>query len=423
MQQNHLKLKEIIWEITGQCKNGCSYCGSKEVNKIPTPSHEEIMYIANGIANFPPEQIDISGGDPLLVPYETHKEIVKILKAKGVMCKILVNPKSLSSTLKSEFNSLDRKIKTLSLYHWIGISINTIQELELFNQIYNSANEYTIFNKFTIITNFNVVNLYDYQKFEDLARKHKTPWMVQFTIYPEKDNPLAIYNHENIVEKLRNKIQNSIKKGINVIVSDNATPFACGAGKNAVGILYNGSIVPCLSMRSWHKNIKEEIQGDMMDSFNCLKHVWESGFKKYRFDCFECCKDTCNNKILFDGVLKFNKEELPDLEDIEEKLKERLKNIPKFPPNMGPQVVMYAVSPGNPGGGTYVYAVFPGNENINVYAYAVFTDNDSSTTFLRPEDLQNITPVYSVVTNINIPTITSEDVSNDDENTKKKKDK
>jgi MoaA/NifB/PqqE/SkfB family radical SAM enzyme len=29
-----LKLKEVIWEITSECKNNCKYCGSKHISSL-----------------------------------------------------------------------------------------------------------------------------------------------------------------------------------------------------------------------------------------------------------------------------------------------------------------------------------------------------------------------------------------------------
>jgi MoaA/NifB/PqqE/SkfB family radical SAM enzyme len=62
MQNQHLKLKELIWEITGECKNNCSYCGSKKTND-KTVSDGVVLQIANKIAKYPPNEINISGGD------------------------------------------------------------------------------------------------------------------------------------------------------------------------------------------------------------------------------------------------------------------------------------------------------------------------------------------------------------------------
>ena len=89
MQNNYLKLKEIIWEITGQCKNGCSYCGSKKVTNQPNPSEKTLKHIIDEIVKYPPEQIDISGGDPLLISFSIHEYLTNELKAKSVSVKML----------------------------------------------------------------------------------------------------------------------------------------------------------------------------------------------------------------------------------------------------------------------------------------------------------------------------------------------
>jgi molybdenum cofactor biosynthesis enzyme MoaA len=59
-----LELQEIVWEITGECKNGCSYCGSKDAWNCITDV-DKICKIADEIAKYPPKEINMSGGDPL----------------------------------------------------------------------------------------------------------------------------------------------------------------------------------------------------------------------------------------------------------------------------------------------------------------------------------------------------------------------
>jgi len=67
--------------------------------------------IVDEIVKYPPEEINISGGDPLLVFYDTrdilsvlkyrvfsfrfHKYVVEALKKTKVACKIIVNPDSI----------------------------------------------------------------------------------------------------------------------------------------------------------------------------------------------------------------------------------------------------------------------------------------------------------------------------------------
>ena len=103
MQQPLIKLKEIIWEITGECKNGCRYCGSKNVWNIKT-DEDKILSIAREICEFPPEVIDISGGDPLLVSHEAHNNITTLFRNKNIKPHILFNPKSLIKEKRKTLN-------------------------------------------------------------------------------------------------------------------------------------------------------------------------------------------------------------------------------------------------------------------------------------------------------------------------------
>jgi hypothetical protein len=145
-------------------------------------------------------------------------------------------------------------------------------------------------------------------------------------------------------------------------------------------------VVPCLSMRSWLVgNIADEVQGNLM-SGDSLKYIWENKFKKYRFGCFECCKDSCKNKLLIEGdvkVITIKKEtDIIGIEEVKKKIDEIHKENPDFPYKN--QIVMYAVSPG---GNTYVYAVAPPQDCV-MTLYGVGTDRDFNV---------GTTPVYSTI--------------------------
>ena len=207
MQQPPIKLREIIWEITGECHNNCSYCGSKGVSE-KTLTHQEIIDIAQSIADFPPQEINISGGDPLILPIEVHAEVLKILRKSNIVCKIIVNPRSIGGQSSAA-------IDIIEMYDWVGISINNQKELELFRTI---AEAHDL--KCTIITNFNVQNLYQFDEIEAFAKTYDKMWTIQFTVYPDKDNPLALYNPDNSTafEILREKVEASSAK---IVLSDN----------------------------------------------------------------------------------------------------------------------------------------------------------------------------------------------------------
>ena len=383
MQQGKLKLKEIIWEVTSKCNNNCSYCGSKEVNQGEI-DNEKIMEIAKEIAKFPPEQIDISGGDPLLLSFDTHKEIVKILKEKNIIVKILFNPKSLKK--QTLFHNI------LNLYDWIGLSINDLndlkiieEELYLFKGLLDEKIDWR--NKYTVITNFNLTNIFLYEKIGEFVKNNNLNWMIQYTVYKDRENQLAIYNNDEALEQLKKKVIKSIKEGIKVIISDNANTSPCGAGTSSIGILDDGTIVPCLSMRAWasveeYQKLEEE-RYNILD--RSLKDIWETEFEQQRFGCFECCKDACKNKILFDCIItEYKPESKPNI--IEEDIWKIVEDKKEEWERTG-RTIIYGVIPGS--SPVMMYGVFP-KDNI-VQMYAVFFEGDLSTNGISTSISTNIT--------------------------------
>lgn len=377
MQKRPLELNEIIWEITGRCRNGCKYCGSKEVwNNIV--DNEKILQIVDAICKYPPKQIDISGGDPFQVDLNIHRQVIQKLKDKNVYCKILINP-------KSGIIDMDLSKNILSLYDWTGLSINTNEEINLAISFLNDIMPY--YKNFTIITNFNISNIFKYNDIEEIVRKYNLLWTIQYTVYKDKDNDLAIYNNDSALKELENKINASIKSGTKILLSDNTNNGPCGAGISSIGLTFDGDVMPCLSMRSWELPRNQILyQGNILEVG--LEQIWGTAFRQYRFNEFECCKDACKNKCLniknIVYVANTKQEDIIEtgktLSDI---LEEWSKNNPTKPQDT--IVVMYAVSPGNvqyygvtPNpfpGGTVAYAVYPPfNEGTPVYATRTYND-------------------------------------------------
>jgi MoaA/NifB/PqqE/SkfB family radical SAM enzyme len=290
MQNKLITLDEIIWEITGACLNKCKYCGSSANWNDPI-SEIEIIEICDAIAKFPPKSINISGGDPTLISYYTHKIITNTLKTSQP--KIIINPKSYLR-LKSEKLSL-REI--LDLYYWTGISINSQDELDAFLKYWNSfEHSYNEKCPITIISNFNLINLFLFDKIQKLVKDLNVIWQIQLTMYHNKTNELALYNPNNneAWNHFEKKITSAFKEKVKIILADNINSGKCTAGSQSLGILSNGNVIPCLSMRSWHSNINTVYQGNLFK--DSLKNIWIENFKNYRFENFECCKDHCNNK-------------------------------------------------------------------------------------------------------------------------------
>ena len=298
MQEPCLKLKEIIWEITSECNNNCNYCGSTSQCSTKT-DYEKIKLIACEISKYKPEEINISGGDPLLVPFEIHEFVKNILP--DVKRKIIINPKSIAKNKENE-PLRNAMFQTLFLYDAIGISVNDQEEFKILQDMYTSF-RYALNLTPTIITNFNLSNVFLFDQINEFCNTNNNIWQIQFTTYQEGDNTLALYSDNNDLacKFLFESIDSALKHGSKIVLADNMNDGKCTAGKYSLGILSSGSVVPCLSMRSW-TNPSDFTQGNILEqqaSFGeapNLAVIWQSKFQDHRFGKFKCCKDACNNK-------------------------------------------------------------------------------------------------------------------------------
>jgi len=290
MQKPKLHLEEIIWEITGECKNGCEYCGSKGVrNQLTDPARA--IEIAKSIcaAEYEGLSVTISGGDPLLIPTGTHRIITEMFKDRIIIPKIIVNPKSLKES----------DLETLSYYKTIGLSINDEKEISIIHSMpyYNGLCKLPI----TVITNFDNFNVALFDDIKDIVLDLKNAaWQIQYTMYQDPDAKEALYSDSMASGRNRKLLESKLSEiQDKVLLADNMNPGECSAGSRSLGILYDGTVIPCLSFRSWMNEdmINRTTQGNLLDNEE-LDAIWEENFQGYRFQCFECCKDICNNRVI-----------------------------------------------------------------------------------------------------------------------------
>lgn len=278
MQQPHTALKEIIWEITDRCSNGCTYCGSKHLLNKTKIEREQLLDIAEKIAEAAPDEINISGGDPLEIGLTNTRLVYEILKDAGSTVKVIVNPLS--------FSRLMDAVDTVFIYDWIGMSVNTEEELEAATVFMKSFWPKNI----TVISNFNTTNVFSYKKIEAFAKEYNLTWQVQYTM----DENIAIYKNETAKEYFFGLIKESFEKGVQLALADNLNAGGCSAGKFSLGIQANGDVISCLSMQAWDED--PWIHGTLPEC--SLEEIWMDGFKKERYCSFKCCKDVCGSPYL-----------------------------------------------------------------------------------------------------------------------------
>lgn len=347
-----LKLKEIIWEITNVCDrfgtpNQCEFCGStsilKKYDSTPKPilnEHIHILKIAEEICEYPPEEINLSGGEPSTLGNDFLLTVTQILKQK-MKVKIITN----GSLFKL-------KDKTINQFDAIGLSINTQSDINLLMDNIETIKKFS--KKITAITNFGNHNIFNYTDLKQFLQLIGiTTWQLQLTMGNKYQlNSTGITYIRDLINK---------EKEINVIPADNLREYyECTAGQYSCGITADGNIIGCLSERSYKKDLKFE--GSLLKE--SLKEIWENNFKDMRFrNCFKCCR--CF--IDYPKVVEKEDENTHSLTKAWEIIK-KVKTTP-IPNN----IMLYGVIPSR----TIMYGVSPTEESPIVIMYGIYSSEDS----------------------------------------------
>ncbi len=335
-----LKLKEMLWEITLQCNKNCFYCGSngqlEPVTKCWERKHsEELECIAHAIAEYPPETITLTGGEPGVVP--CLESIVDILRDAGISVRVVTNGTVFHCAEPTFLQKFDQ----------IGLSINTIEDIE-------TLTNNTLINKhrdnITIITNFGTHNIWDFDKIQHFATDFSL-WQVQLT----EGNKYQLTSEG--IKHLYDKLSNA---DASTVMADNLQKcHTCMAGIQSCSVLVNGDVIGCLSERTWNKEITAE--GNLINE--SLENIWETKFRYHRFNDKQCCRDFIDYP-----------EEAVDFSDLLiQPFDENTQlvygvSIPRDDdtgkaPWSGPQIVMYGVSSPLSSPRVYGVARISGNSN------------------------------------------------------------
>lgn len=280
-----------VWEVTMGCNMRCGHCGSSCADPLPDElTTEEALDLCDQIAELGLKWITISGGEPL-----TRKDVpmlVERLSSSGVAVNIITNGWLLSEETAQELKesgistvaiSIDGtpeihdKIRREGAFDHARRAFQTMKELG----IYTGA--------VTTITKQNIDILHDLK--EELIGMGVKSWQVQlglpmgnlqerpdWVLEPEqiqdiidfayktaKEGRIAIYLADCIGYYTKKEIEiKKIAYRTNMI----APWDGCNAGTRGFGILQNGDILGCTSIRS-----KEFIEGNIKE--RPLREIWE----------------------------------------------------------------------------------------------------------------------------------------------------
>lgn len=280
-----------VWEVTMGCNMRCGHCGSSCEAPLPDElTTKEALNLCDQIADLKLKWVTLSGGEPL-----TRKDIamlVKRLTSQGVAVNIITNGWLLDENMAKALK--DSGIST------VAVSIDGARE------IHNSIRKEGAFEHaekafaalrslkintgaVTTITNQNIQILSELK--EELIRIGVSTWQVQlglpmgilkdkpdWLLAPEKVKDIIDFCYDTAREgRIKiypadcigyyTKKELAIKK---ISYQTNMVSIwdGCNAGVRGFGILHNGEILGCTSIRD-----KGYIEGSIRE--RSLREIWE----------------------------------------------------------------------------------------------------------------------------------------------------
>lgn len=281
-----------VWEVTMGCNMRCGHCGSSCAEALPDELNtEEALNLCNQIADLGLKWVTLSGGEPLTREKDIMK-IIKQLNERGVLVNIITNGWKLNekvivnlkeSGVATVAISIDGTEETHDQIRRSGAFAKARRAFELLKLLGIRA------GAVTTITKQNIEQLADLK--EELIAMDVDTWQVQlglpmgnlkeqtdWVLEPEQVNDVIDFCYETAVEG-RIRIfpadcigyytkKEHIIKAISYQSNEVTTWDGCNAGTRGFGILQNGDILGCTSIRS-----KEYIEGNIRE--RSLREIWE----------------------------------------------------------------------------------------------------------------------------------------------------
>lgn len=280
-----------VWEVTMGCNMRCGHCGSSCAGALPGQlSTEEALDLCDQIAELGLMWITLSGGEPLT--RADTPELVKRLSQNGVLVNMITNGWLLDKKMAQRLK--ENGIST------VAISIDGVPEIhdkirmkgafEHARQAFAAMTELGIqTGAVTTITKQNIDILPDLK--EELIRMGVKTWQVQIGLPMGnlKKRPDWLLEPRQ-VRDIIDFCYNTAKEGrIRIYPADCIGYYSskdletrrisyqsdgyslwdgCNAGVRGFGILHDGSILGCTSIRS-----KEFVEGNIRE--RKLRDIWE----------------------------------------------------------------------------------------------------------------------------------------------------
>ncbi|MCL1934761.1 MAG: radical SAM protein [Defluviitaleaceae bacterium] len=333
--ENKLQLRGV-WEITMGCNMRCKHCGSACKDKLDGElTTEEALNLCKQLAEAGTTSITLSGGEPT-IRSDWHiiaKELTKNNVTVGMISNgWLVSEEIADRAFEAGINNFAISLDGLRDTH------DYMRHDKSFDQIMNALDILRKKGvKTSIITTVNKRNIFELHEIKNiLIEKGVAAWQIQFALpmgsFHFNRNELMIEQSQvdNIIDfayEIKNEINVYLGNCIGYFTNKEAEIRSrysktmskswkgCPIGRNSFGVLHNGDILGCVSVRG-----EEFIEGNIRELD--FKTIWDNGFSynremskdKLSGFCGECaygeyclggCLNTryCTQKSMYDENL------------------------------------------------------------------------------------------------------------------------
>jgi len=304
-----------VWEVTQGCNLRCKHCGSTCENPLADELNtEEMLDVCRQLSELGVGSVTLTGGEPT-----TRKDICKVIKElhqREIIVNIITNGWSVNASLLDEIKESGIGTFAVSV-DGLESTHDTIRKKGAFEKAINLLKSSVHKGVYTAaITTLNSINIEEleglYEVFSDIGIN---AWQIQFaipmgTMSKNKDKMILPTQVSEALNFIADK--NSLGKmyinpgdclGYYTDVKDggNGVWNGCTAGKRSFGIMCNGDVIGCTSLRDdffIEDNIRKTSLKEIWD--NPQSFAWNRTLEKNMLEgnCKKCaygelCKGGC----------------------------------------------------------------------------------------------------------------------------------
>ena len=290
-----------VWEVTMACNMRCKHCGSSCNSALPGElSTKDAFKFIDMCKDINLKWINLSGGEPFARSDLTL--LIKYLYSNGIPVNIISNGWLISEDIAKELSVVKYLRVMISLDGPEKIH-DFIRKPGSFSKIKNSfevLNKYNILTGcITTLTKKNYKYLGEIRKF--LSQMNVHCWQVQLGLPMGnlRENKDWILEPKDLIEIIDYLYEKKGKNGVHIFPADCMGYYnnkideilseaygtkigrwsGCNAGINSFGLLHNGDVVGCTSIRDQkyvEGNIKEQTLREIWENPNSFK--WRRNF-------------------------------------------------------------------------------------------------------------------------------------------------